>query len=143
MQTILSAYAVIYNDYNDRNEILLAMRNEKCKKDANKWEVIGGKIHFGESPKECLIREVREELGCKLKNIKLFDIYNYVNKDDKFQLVSIIYLAKIDGVPRINQGEISDLRWFTFEEAQKLDFAVNCKKRVEDYFLKGVKLNTL
>lgn len=33
-----------------------------------KWNGLGGKLERGESPEDCVIREIREEAGLKIKN---------------------------------------------------------------------------
>jgi len=38
---------------------------------ANKWNGLGGKFNPGETPEECIIREVLEESGLRIKNPKL------------------------------------------------------------------------
>ena len=35
------------------------------------WELPAGKLEIGESPKECAIRELKEETGYSAKNLKL------------------------------------------------------------------------
>ena len=52
---------------NPRGEYLMLHRVKK-KNDANhdKWIGIGGKFEDGESPEECVLREVREETGLTL-----------------------------------------------------------------------------
>ncbi len=49
------------------NETLMLYRNRK-KNDLNggKWVAVGGKFEFGESPEECMLREVEEETGLRL-----------------------------------------------------------------------------
>lgn len=46
------------------DETLMLYRNKK-KDDPNagKWIAVGGHFEFGESPEECMLREVREETG--------------------------------------------------------------------------------
>ena len=66
--------AIIIKDY----KILIAQRapNDKL---ANKWEFPGGKIEHGESPQECLKREIREELDVEIEVLDFFaeSIYEY------------------------------------------------------------------
>ena len=48
---------------NDEGKILSLKRSPDKEWYPNKWDVISGKIHGGESPEECLRREVLEEIG--------------------------------------------------------------------------------
>ncbi|EAX47152.1 NUDIX hydrolase [Thermosinus carboxydivorans Nor1] len=65
--------AIIIND----GKVLIAQRAENQKL-AGKWEFPGGKIESGETPEECLIREINEELGI---NIEVNDFFGkvYIN----------------------------------------------------------------
>lgn len=51
---------------------LMIYRNKKPNDmHAGKWNGLGGKIEPGESPEECVIREVREESGLQIREPKL------------------------------------------------------------------------
>ncbi|MEK9173722.1 MAG: NUDIX domain-containing protein, partial [Patescibacteria group bacterium] len=53
---------------NEKGEILLQKRLDPLIPAAHeKWEFPGGRIDFGESPEEALIRETREEVGCGIR----------------------------------------------------------------------------
>jgi 8-oxo-dGTP diphosphatase len=54
------------------NKTLMLHRTKK-KHDAHhdKWNGIGGKFETGETPEECVIREVKEETGLTIKNPRL------------------------------------------------------------------------
>lgn len=54
----------------DQNRILIAHRPAK-ENFPGGWEFPGGKIEFGESPEECLERELEEELIIKTKANRL------------------------------------------------------------------------
>jgi len=62
---------------------LMLYRNKKVG-DINKgkWIGLGGKFEPGESPEQCLIREVREEAGVTLTEFKLRGIITFVILDD-------------------------------------------------------------
>ncbi len=53
---------------NDANEILMLYRNKK-KNDMHqgKYNGLGGKAEYGEDPYSCVIREVEEEAGIRIK----------------------------------------------------------------------------
>ncbi len=44
-----------------------------------KWELPGGKVELNETPEECLIREIKEELNIEIKIIRELpsNIHNY------------------------------------------------------------------
>ena len=60
------------------NKVLLAQRAPEDKL-ANKWEFPGGKIEHGETPQECLKREICEELDVDVEVLDFFaeSVYTY------------------------------------------------------------------
>ena len=64
----------------DGEEYLMLYRNKK-KNDLNagKWVGVGGKFEEGESPEECLFREVREETGLTVTEHALRGVITFVS----------------------------------------------------------------
>ena len=48
---------------NDKGEMLLGLRTDKCRNDAGKWSAPGGCVEFGETLAQAAVRETREEIG--------------------------------------------------------------------------------
>lgn len=122
--------SVIICDPIDR--VLLAKRSSSKFESPGLWETIGGTLKFGESPEDCVKREVSEEIGCRITNLQLFDVYNYF--EGGVHLISIVYLGVLFGLPCINKMEIDDIKWISEHEVDNIDFAINCKQRIIDYF---------
>ena len=51
----------------EKDGMILIAKRRKGDRFEHKWEFPGGKVHPGESPEECLKRELREELGIEVK----------------------------------------------------------------------------
>ncbi len=68
----------------DGDRVLMLHRTKK-KVDINqgKWIGVGGKLEPGESPEECLLREVKEETGLTLTSYRLRGLvtFNFVGPD--------------------------------------------------------------
>ena len=98
---------------------LMLHRNTK-KDDINhdKWIGVGGKLEFGESPEDCLLREVLEETGYTLISHSLRGIITFVYGE----ITEYMYLYVSDCF----QGEQKscdegDLEWVRKEEVTKLN----------------------
>ena len=59
---------------------LMVYRNKKQNDiHAGKWNGLGGKFEAGESPEECVIREVHEESGLSIRNPHLHGLLMFPN----------------------------------------------------------------
>lgn len=110
------------------NKIFIAKRSYRKKLSPGMWEMVGGKSENGESPVKTIRREIKEELGVKIRAIKEFKDYDYKNRNYK------VFIIKLSGKPKPNTRDFSDWGWFSEKEIKKLKFALNCKKRLKDYF---------
>lgn len=69
--------------YIEANDSYLMMLRNKKKVDLNKgkWIGVGGHFEEGESPDECLLREVYEETGLTLTEYKLRGIITFISDE--------------------------------------------------------------
>lgn len=87
MKTIRVAAAIII----DEGKVFATQRGYGDFKGG--WEFPGGKIDAGETPKEALVREIREELDTEVEVLELLDTveYDYPN----FHLSMDCFICKI------------------------------------------------
>ena len=113
---ILSTLCYIEKD----NKYLMLHRTKK-KNDINKdkWLGIGGKLEEGESPEECIVREVMEETGLKLNSYQLRTIVTYVSTNWETEYMYVFTSNDFTGnLIECNEG---DLQWIDKKEVTKLN----------------------
>ena len=97
---------------NSKNEFLIQKR---VKKKDGKWATTGGHPVSGETSKQGIISEIKEELGVDIvkENIKLFKT---IKTEDDF--VDIYYLKEDIDIKKIKiqKEEVEDVKWATIEE---------------------------
>ena len=74
------------------HEILLITRKKKGPSQG-KHAFPGGHIDYNEDPKEAALRELQEECSIKGKNPELFTVRGSALRDDRYHMISIIYLC--------------------------------------------------
>ena len=89
--------------YITRGEEVLLLHRVKKKNDVNhdKWIGLGGKFEEGESPEECMLREVLEETGLRLTRWRYRGIITFVTDEAEAELM---HLFTADGFT----GELTD-----------------------------------
>jgi 8-oxo-dGTP diphosphatase len=64
---------------NDGKYLLLHRTKKKNDENRDKWVGIGGKIEAGESPYDCVRREVKEEVGLTLNTVRYRGVITFVS----------------------------------------------------------------
>lgn len=85
-------------------KILIARRSGK-KHLAGFWEFPGGKIEDGEAPEECLLREIKEELGIEIEVKRLFHENTHEYSPDKIILLKSFICSHVSGEIRLKDHD--------------------------------------
>ncbi|MDD5039678.1 MAG: NUDIX hydrolase [Patescibacteria group bacterium] len=98
-----------------RGRILLVKRAINPKRDW--WDAAGGFLEDGEHPLKGVQRELREELGVRLKNISPLGIYMDTYRNHyTVSVLNIIYRAEIASGTMRPMDDVSEARWFRTTE---------------------------
>lgn len=126
-KTRLMVYGIIENG----NQILLLKRKDDDVDSPGEWEIPGGKVEFGEHPKEAVLREMKEETNLKLNIKELFEIGNlqYDKTDRKIHLLRFYYLFKTkEKYVKISEKEHTEFKWVNKKDFSKYKIAEHMKK---------------
>lgn len=110
---IVTAAAMVRN-----GKVLIAQRQAGSHQEY-KWEFPGGKLEPDETPEECIVREIKEELDMEIEVIDIYKVVKFEYKDKDILL--LCYLC------RINKGEgktieCNDFKWVGKAELAGFDF---------------------
>ena len=107
---------------NENGEILLQKRTANKRKNPNKWAKTGGQVDCGESAKDAIFREVKEELGIEIpkKQVEVIEIRKMDDKNKRFAYNFIFVVNyKIEDYI-LQKEEVAEVKYVTIED---LEFA--------------------
>ena len=73
--TVSGAVILRTNPETNQKEIFATQRGYGEYKDG--WEIPGGKLEPGETPEECIVREIREELATEVRAERILGVVDY------------------------------------------------------------------
>ncbi len=133
--------------YIEKDNAYLMMHRVKKKNDINKDKYIGvgGHIEHGESPEDCILREIKEETGLEAKNIRLRGLLSFVIDD--YDEYSFLYTCD-DYSGELKDCDEGELVWVDKDkindlplwEGDKIFFDL-LNKRADFFSLKLVYIN--
>ena len=106
---------------NDGNRTLMLHRIKKeDDMHEGKWNGLGGKLEDGESPEECVIREVKEESGLDITNPTLKGILTFPKFDEVDDwMVFVFVLNEFSG--ELSECHEGVLEWIDNEKVMSLN----------------------
>lgn len=128
----LGARAVVLNS---ENQILLVKHTYQPH-----WYIPGGGVKKGESAKNAVLRELREEVGLTvIGEPVLFGIYyhTYLGVSD----YPIIYVVKNYSLTDVYSPEIEKMDWFDYENLPQM-ISSGTQRRLNEYFANSPRSDT-
>jgi len=127
-KTYGSRALILYN-----NKILLA-RNINT----NYWSLPGGKIALPESPEECILRELIEELN--LSDLEIgYKLGEYISKNEGKRDTVHIFVIRLNSLRFQKQWELEDAQWFELDNLPK-NISLATSRRITEYLSGGKDL---
>ena len=118
---------------NDKKQVLLFLRDDNPDIPyPNMWDVPGGHVDDGETPEQCIVREMKEEMDLKLEEFQLFSVMEFLDR------VEYTFWKKMNlDIQSINLHEGQKLKWFTEFEARNTKLVYGFNEIVDDFFKKS------
>jgi 8-oxo-dGTP diphosphatase len=106
----------------DQGRVVLVKR--KFPPLAGEWSIPGGRLEIGETQREAVVRETREETGLTVEPRELLGVYDRLLRDDggriRYHYVLIDFLCRRVAGELQPGGDAEDARWFSKQEIGKV-----------------------
>ena len=79
---------------------------------------------------DAVVREVKEETNLDFVPTKKFGFYE--TDTEEYRIVWFVYLWERSGEIKIQESEVSDIWWFSYEETKKMPIAYSYDETIDD-----------
>ena len=90
-------------------------------------------VYDGETPEQCIIREMKEEMDLNLEDFQLFSVMEF---NDRIEYT--FWKKENLDIEKINLHEGQKLKWFTELEVKNTTLAYGFNEIVDDFFNKAL-----
>lgn len=117
------------------NQVLLIRRGREPLK--GEWSIPGGMLELGESLKEGVSREVREETGLKVRPLEALLVFDRIQKNGKriqYHYVIVDYVCRRTGGHLKPGSDVLDARWVERDELPNYRITRKAAQVIADAF---------
>jgi mutator protein MutT len=118
---VIASSATIIKD----KKILLIKRSNYTKVFPEHWACPGGRADEGETPEQNVIREVKEEINLEFEPKELIKKGQYKDRE------LYRFYGTWSGEVQIQEEEVADWNWFSYDDAIKLKLAFDYREVIE------------
>ncbi len=117
---------------NDADQILLLLRDDIPEIPyPNMWDIPGGHVEPDETPEQCIVREIKEEMGLDIPTPELFLVTEFTDRTEH------TFWRRMNlNIDEIHLTEGQRLRWFTETDVAGVELACHFNRVVGAFFLK-------
>ena len=113
----------------DSHKRVLLLKNER-----DEWELPGGRIEIGETPEECVAREISEETQWKVTTGPILDAWMYyINAAEKHVFIATYGCYPESEIDPVLSHEHKEIGLFTEAEVVDLRMPDGYKRSIESW----------
>ena len=136
-QPLIGVGAIIVDD----DKVLLVKRGHPPRE--GEWSIPGGVLEVGETMREGVIREAREETGLLIEPMDLLGVYDRLLRDDRGQVlyhyVLVDFLCRRIAGTLHAAGDAADAKWFTHQGTSVLSLPPDTTEVIRLGFEKSIR----
>ena len=87
------------------------------------WAFPGGFMNMDETTEQCAVRELEEETGLRVSNIRQIGAYSKVDRDPRGRTITVAYLAVVnEPIAVTGQDDAAKAEWWPISDLPHLAF---------------------
>lgn len=115
----------------NNGKVLILRRSMDSRRHPGMWDFAGGKLEYGEDLIQSLKREIKEETGLDVHDIKILCIFSEMD-DDGFR-IRIGYYCNADSDSVALSEEHTELKWISADELSRMEISPGNERIVEEW----------